>query len=340
MSGNTVEQQNNDGNQDRLAESHPRLYHYTDAHAFRSIVMRNSLWSTYYENLNDATELRHMREPLAKVMADRFQPVIETLADANPDAKEVIRNDGGSRRAAERVAQIMGDTLYKVTFKQAEKEREQNSFVTSFCTHPANSYEAENGLLSQWRGYARDGGYCLVFDTKGLESLMEEEQSAYLYWYMALSEVHYFTDTQSLPPSFFELVDKSKDVIDAVLRREDFSVTQLFTPFVTSAVSIKHPGFAEEREVRLVAMAATKLTDDKMKGTPGYVSLLIKYIFTCERDSRKKHHISLFGPERSKLPLVKVIVGPARDQRRNAVVARETVGKGIEVVELKTPLVR
>ena len=59
--------------------------------------------------------------------------ILLTLADANPDVKEAIRNDGGSRRAAERVARIMGDTLYKVTFKQAEKEREQNSFVTSRC---------------------------------------------------------------------------------------------------------------------------------------------------------------------------------------------------------------
>ena len=107
-------------------------------------------------------------------------------------------------------------------------------------------------------------------------------------WYIGLSEVHYFTDSHSLPASFFELVDKSKEVIDAVLRRQDFDPTQLFTPFVTSAVSIKHRGFAEEREVRIVAMAATKLTDDKMKGTPGYVSLPIKYIFTCERDARKK----------------------------------------------------
>ncbi len=105
-----------------------------------------------------------------------------------------------------------------------------------------------------------------------------------------------------------------------MLRRQDFDPTQLFTPFVTSAVSIKHRGFAEEREVRIVAMAATKLTDDKMKGTPGYVSLPIKYIFTCERDARKKRHIALFGPELSKLPVVKVIVGPARDQKRNATI--------------------
>jgi hypothetical protein len=119
-----------------LAATHARLYHYTDAHAFRSIVRGNSLWGTYYEDLNDATEFRHMREPLAKVMADRFQPVIEMLAEANLGAKEAVRKEGGTRRAAQRAARIVGDNLYKVTFKQAEKEREQNSFVTSFCAHP------------------------------------------------------------------------------------------------------------------------------------------------------------------------------------------------------------
>jgi hypothetical protein len=333
-----MEQQKNGCPQSNLAATHPWLYHYTNAHAFRSIVTGNSLWSTYYENLNDATEFQHMRKPLVQVSADHFQPVIEALADATPAIKEVIDKDGGLRRAAVRVAETMSNTLYKVTFEQAEKERMQNSFVTSFCAHPDNSYEAENGLLSQWRGYARDGGYCLVFNTERLETLMEEEQSAYLYWYMGLSQVHYFTGAQSLPPSFFELVEKSKDVIDAVLRREDFGVEQLFTPFVTSAVSIKHRGFAEEQEVRLVAMAATRQTDDEMRGTPGYVSLPIKYMFTCERDARKKRHISLFGPERSKLPLVKVIVGPARDPTRGVAVARETVGKGIEIVRSKTPL--
>ena len=338
MAGTAIAQPKEGERPVSLAATHPRLYHYTDAHAFRSIVRGNSLWGTYYEDLNDATEFRHMPEPLAKVMADRFQPVIETLAEANLGAKEAVRKEGGMRRAGQRAARILGDNLYKVTFKQAEKEREQNSFVTSFCAHPEGSYEAGNGLLSQWRGYARDGGYCLVFDTNRLEALMAEEQSAYLYWYMGLSEVHYFTDSQSLPVSFFELADKSKEVIDAVLRGQDFEPVQLFTPFVNSAVSIKHRGFAEEREVRLVAMAATNLTDDKMKGTPGYVSLPIKYIFTCERNARKKNHISLFGSERSKLPVVKVIVGPARDQKRNATIAHETVGKGVEVLLSETPL--
>ena len=153
-----TDQQQQDARQDSLAVAHPRLYHYTGEHAFRSIVTGNSLRGTYYDDLNDATEFRRMREPLAQVMANHFEPIIEKLADANPGAKAAISKEGGTQRAAERIARIVSDTLYKVTFKQSEKEREQNSFVTSFCTHPEGSYDAASGLLSQWRGYARDGG--------------------------------------------------------------------------------------------------------------------------------------------------------------------------------------
>ena len=102
MAGTAIAQPKEGERPVSLAATHPRLYHYTDAHAFRSIVRGNSLWGTYYEDLNDATEFRHMPEPLAKVMADRFQPVIETLAEANLGAKEAVRKEGGMRRAGQR----------------------------------------------------------------------------------------------------------------------------------------------------------------------------------------------------------------------------------------------
>jgi hypothetical protein len=136
MNSSATDQENKIPQQQSVTTTHPRLYHYTGEHAFRSIVGGNSLWSTYFEDMNDASEFRHMRKPLDQAMADRFVPVIEVLANANPDAREEIRKDGGTRRAAERVARILSDILFKVTFKQPEKEREQNSFVTSFCTHP------------------------------------------------------------------------------------------------------------------------------------------------------------------------------------------------------------
>jgi hypothetical protein len=119
----------------------------------------------------------------------------------------------------------------------------------------------------------------------------------------------------------------------------DFSVDELFVPFVTSAAASKHRGFEEEREVRLIAMAVSQIGDEKLKSVPGYVSRALKNIFPCDINAKVKHHIRLFGDERSRLPIVKVIVGPARDQKRNGEIAEQTVGKYAEVVCSATPLI-
>ncbi len=33
-----------------------------------------------------------------------------------------------------------------------------------------------DGLLSQWRGYGKDGGYALVFDSQKLEEALKDEK--------------------------------------------------------------------------------------------------------------------------------------------------------------------
>jgi hypothetical protein len=119
----------------------------------------------------------------------------------------------------------------------------------------------------------------------------------------------------------------------------EFAVGGMLEPFVTAATTTKHRGFEEEREVRLVAMPLSLLGDEKMKGTPGYQSMPIKTSFACDINARRKNHIRLFGPDRGSLPVLRVIVGPARDQKRNIEIAREVVGKGVEIVRSETPLV-
>jgi hypothetical protein len=323
-----------------LANVHPQLYHYTGRASLALIVATNSLWATYFEHLNDATEFQHMCGPLGLHLPDRLIPKIEALAHSSAAFKAAVQRAGGVRPGAERVTQILIKHLYGLTFGRPEKERDQNSFVSCFCSHASDQdYERENGLLSMWRGYAADGGYCLVFDTKRFEELIEEERAAYLYWHIGLAQTHYYKDRTSLPRAFDDLVEASNDVLAAAMSGQDFDAEPLFIPFVTAATSIKHRGFQEEREVRLVAMPATKQSDDKMKGRPGYVSKFIKNISDRDSYGRRKKHISPFGHERSKLPLVKVIVGPARDQKGNAAAAQKIVGKNIPVVLSETPFV-
>jgi hypothetical protein len=321
-----------------IAAEHPLLWHYTDLHAFKSIVAGNAIWGTFFDDLNDSVEFRHMREPLAKGMGERLIPLIEKFEQSGVRERDTVRIAGGVSRGAAAAAQRLMQTLNTVTFRQAAKDRLQSCFVASFCSHQ-DDYVQANGLLSQWRSYAADGGFCLVFDTKRLEELIEEERAIYQYWSIGLNEAHYFEDGKDLPSSFVELAGLSEAVVALAMSGANFSTDELFVPFVVSAATIKHSGFEEEREVRLVAMAMSQIGDEKMKSVPGYASKALKNIFPCDINAKISHHIRLFGDERSKLPIVKVIVGPARDQRRNAEIARQTVGKDVDVVCSATPLI-
>jgi hypothetical protein len=322
-----------------IAASHPLLYHYTREHAFRSIVLNNTLWATAFEDLNDSSAFRHMRAPLAEMLGERFIPAVEAFSARGQWEADVVRRQGGVGPGARKAGKRVMETLYKATFGTPARERLQSCFVASFCSPVPDSYAEQNGLLSRWRGYGGDGGYCLVFDTERLEALIDEEQQAYQYLFMRLGVAHYFKDKTSMPATFDEFAAKASDLLAPALAGPDFSVDGMVEPFVTAAATTKHRGFEEEGEVRLVAMPLSLLGDDKMKNTPGYRSIPIKTSFPCDINARTKHHIRLFGPDRGALPIARVIVGPARDQQRNAEIARETVGKGVEVTCSETPLI-
>jgi hypothetical protein len=322
-----------------IAATHPLLYHYTREHAFRSIVLNNTFWATYFQDLNDATEFRHMRTPLAEELGERFIPAVEAFARRGTWEADTVRRQGGVTSGARAVGKRLMENLARTAFGGKPQERLHACFVGSFCSHAPDSYAEKNGLLSQWRGYGGDGGFCIVFDTERLETLIKEERRAYQYLFIRLGAVHYFKDRKPMPAHFAGLVAGAGDVLAPALTGAEFSVDGLFEPFVTAATTTKHRGFEEESEVRLVAMPLSLLGDEKMKATPGYRSLPIKTSFTCDINARRKNHIRLFGPDRSSLPVLRVIVGPARDQKRNIEIAREAVGKGVEIVRSETPLI-
>jgi len=88
-----------------------------------------------------------------------------------------------------------------------------------------------------------------------------------------------------------------------------------------------------------VALAATKVADDKIKHLPGYKPEPLKAEFTTERDGRSRHHISLFGKDVAKLPITRVIVGPSRHQDKNTELAQQILGTNIPVWKSATPFI-
>jgi hypothetical protein len=241
--------------------------------------------------------------------------------------------------AAKRIANDWVNALYHTTFEGDEATRLSICCITSFCFHQADQqYERDNGLLSQWRGYGGTGGYCLIFDNGKIRSMLETERATFFYVHLDLRAAHYFLGGTPLIPLFPELIAHSKEVVEAAVSgNREFSVEQLFLPFVTSATTTKHRGFYEEREVRIVAMPGTKFADDGIKDMAGYVPMPIKETFTTARDERTRRHISLFGKQSEPLPIKRVIVGPSRDQEKNVELARKIIGGQIPVVKSETP---
>jgi hypothetical protein len=150
--------------------------------------------------------------------------------------------------------------------------------------------------------------------------LFEKERGAFFYAYTDVREAFYPREPSKQIECFTELLNTSEAVIKtALLGNRDFSVDQTLLPFVSSATAFKHQGFHEEREVRLVAMAGTKLAAEVMIKA-GHTPAPLKKVDKTSRDGRERRHISLFGKDFAPLPLTRVIVGGRSPYRHHAAI--------------------
>jgi hypothetical protein len=145
-------------------------------------------------------------------------------------------------------------------------------YVTSFCTHANDPYAKEHGLLSQWRGYGGEGGYCIVFDTAALIELLQREFGAH-YWFMPLklAQVHYRTADLSVEDVFAPLLIETHKLFSALLDRKEIP-EEAIAYFLWAASLLKHQGFREENEARIVAIPSTQHDLDGLRAKYGDMS--------------------------------------------------------------------
>ncbi|HEY6339179.1 MAG TPA: DUF2971 domain-containing protein [Candidatus Sulfotelmatobacter sp.] len=319
-----------------VVEAHPELYHYTGTAGLKGIIESNSFRATYFADMNDAQEIYALRVHLVDELKKRLETAVKQARLQNlPKDSVVWRPD-----APQRLARVWGNALYRAVF--AEDAAEQTAFccVASLCSHAGDKpYEREHGLLSQWRGYGKGGGFCLVFDTAALWRLFQRERATFFYAYNDLREAFYPRESSRTIQCFTELLNTSETVIKtALLGNRDFSVDETLLPFVSAATAFKHQGFYEEREVRLVAMAGTELAAE-MERKAGRTPPPLKEVCKTSRGGRVRQHINLFGKDFAPLPLQRVIVGPSRSQDVNAAFARKIVGRNVPVSTSATPYI-
>jgi hypothetical protein len=159
-----------------------------------------------------------------------------------------------------------------------ETDRRSPLFIASFCRHQ-EPHQLRNGLLSQWRGYAGEGGgYCVVLDEEILDGLVEAERR--------------------ISPG---LIVVKKDVL---YRRDgdDPGLAMSNLEFLDLAAFVKSEVFSEENETRI------------MLAVPPHGQRRIRFREAAEM---LIPFVEIFSGRRA-LPIVEIIVGPGPLQRRCA----------------------
>jgi hypothetical protein len=204
--------------------------------------------------------------------------------------------------------------------------------------HATDDYAREHGLLSQWRGYGgADGGYCIVFDTAAMIPMLRKEYEAH-YWTLPpkLALVHYATRRFSIEDIFKPLLDESGSFLSARLSGAD-PPPKAVGFFLWAAPLLKHQGFSEESEARIVVIPGPKRDYDNVVAKHGNLNLPLKKI--CDRTDAHgfRQHVVLFEGLGLKLPIKRVLVGPSRDQDAKIADARSLLGPDISLVRSDTP---
>jgi hypothetical protein len=307
--------------------THPELHHYTTLAGLSGILQSNSIWATHFSALNDATEVTLLRDPLIHVVANRFLSYAIIRQGTDYLFSEFLKEHGGPRKVAFGDADRLINILYEKIFASTLA----NPFVASFCSHANDqSYEKENGLLSQWRGYSNE--FCIVFDTADLVTLLTAEFNAHNWVHLTIAPVCYGIDDNCVASMFPVLIRQLELFFSRVADGknpipENESVTSLF---IAGATRFKHHAFHEEREVRIVGIPATKSTLDRryLRAHPEY-DAPGRWKKSNVRDAKQIRYIALFDTLEAVLPIKRVIVGPSRNQNENYARARAILPEGV-----------
>lgn len=317
------------------------LYHYTSEAGLVGIVENDNLRATHVRFLNDWTEFREaFAESYVRILLDTFRAGLPE--DLPPDARLLI-DRMVSRRASE-ILEII-----------AVSDSSNETFVCSFTT--ASQDGADPGdRLSQWRGYASaTQGFSLGFDKNLLRVRVEIDNRKAK---ATLQECVYDADEKN---RFFEEMGRSAAARFNELRRNQVKVPSSFVTilpqpseeykrsayyfleslsratarFFTAAARVKHVGFCEEREWRVIFQA------DKQALAPiekdGKRIEIVK--FRDGQFGRTPYiQIPLGLEEPATSPLRRIVVGPGarKDEARRAVELL-LLNRGIPVLTPGTP---
>lgn len=323
----------------RVSEQYDELMHYTTASGLAGIVESGCLRATNASYLNDASELTHFFDSrLEEVVSGPARRAAEQLS-RQAELKAKIEKFGGADAVAKDAVKAVLASMRGTTM------RFNRPYIFSMC-FALEARVKNNGLLSQWRGYGRDGGYAIVFDPAGIEELLLMEEAEFHYQFLSLGDVFYYGEGPNQPA--MEEVREAEAKIESVVERlvgqrgGPEIVGEMYVPVTMLSTLYKHWGFSEEQEVRVVAIplhpeaveVSKSQSSDKKQKVAQFLpkeGLLVPYIEMFRRNSGDR-----------KLPIKRVIVGPHPDKEKRVASAKgllEAQGYDVPVIASDIPYI-
>lgn len=209
-----------------VKENKTKFVHYTSAFAATEVIKNEEVWLRNALVMNDFSEVQHGETCLAESWKD----------------EEV---GGRLRTLLNDLEAGLADQFAK-SFDAHTDERNVQSFLMSVSEH-GNPETAEDkyGRLSMWRAYGGDTNVALVFNNSAFFS--EDVKLK------AFSSPVLYADHDAFKEHFLQLVSGLEEEFNLLRALGSETVVQhLYWAFHLASLSTKHPGFAEEKEWRVI----------------------------------------------------------------------------------------
>jgi hypothetical protein len=312
----------------------PSIFHYTDARGLIGIIKSGALHATHYRYLNDSTEGGEIRSLLLPILEAETAKITVRLVQEKIISADFYKQHG------EQGHRLQAESLYRAIIRTADNV--SPVFVSSFCRHDEGTEIFENGLLSQWRGYAGGGGFAIEFDEDGIDELAKLETNKFAIVGFRTEDVFYDRFERAFDPKDYEGLAGA--MINNLFEHSDLShiagkkdIDSTIVKFLTVAPFLKNVGFSEEREYRL------SLSNIRPSHIPDGEKREPKKILHRDRNGLVVPYVELFATLGKTLPIKSIIVGPHphQEMQEEAVIMLvESVGRDIKVRRSQIPLRR
>lgn len=235
---------------DKVESGDQRLVHYTTAENAINIIKSKTLWLRNVRTMNDWSEVDHGYQ----LLRNYFQ-------------KDNGKNLKLFKDTCNRCHKDSGDTIIKM-FDSFYQNIYYETYISCLSLHE----ETENidGRLSMWRAYSVDStGVALVLKTPPRYSATPLN--------VFLHPVAY-ADDKYIERALNEIISNITENTDFLTSQGEQILTRLgYIALLSTSVSLKHPGFKEEQEWRLIHVPQQfpsdhiKSTTEVVKGIPQQV---------------------------------------------------------------------